>query len=156
VLNEYDLHPYLLKEYHNRWYLIAYNVERKAMRTYGLERIEKLETGEKKFTLDAGFEPDLFFKYSLGITERSEKPEQIELQFEAATGKYLVTQPIHVSQQIIQEDKDYITLGLHVLITTELINLILSFGHQVKVLKPKKLTTLVQRELEQTLKLYSN
>ena len=156
LLNEYELHPYLLKEYHNRWYLIAYNVERKAMRTYGLERIEKLETGIKKFSVDAGFEPDLFFKYSLGITERSEKPEHIELQFQTATGKYLVTQPIHSSQQIIKEDKNYITLGLHVLITTELINLILSFGHQVKVLKPKKLTTLVQRELEQTLKLYSS
>jgi predicted DNA-binding transcriptional regulator YafY len=156
LLNEYELHPYLLKEYHNRWYLIAYNVERKGMRTYGLERIEKLETGEKKFTIDSGFQPDLFFKYSLGITERSEKPEQIELQFESATGKYLVTQPIHASQHIIQENKKHIILGLNVLLTTELINLILSFGHQVKVLKPKKLTALVQRELEETLKHYSN
>ena len=155
LLNEYELHPYLLKEYHNRWYLIAFNVERKAMRTYGLERIEKLETGEKKFTIDSNFQPDLFFKYSLGITERSEKPEQIELQFQAAIGKYLVTQPIHSSQQVIKEDKSHITFGLHVLITAELINLILSFGHQVKVLKPKKLSTLVQRDLELTLKHYT-
>jgi predicted DNA-binding transcriptional regulator YafY len=156
VLNEYELHPYLLKEYHNRWYLIAFNVERNAMRTYGLERIEKLETAEKKFTIDPNFQPDLFFKYSLGITERSEKPEQIELQFEAATGKYLVTQPIHASQQIIKEDKNNITLGLNVLITTELINLILSFGHQVKVLKPKKLATLLQKELQKTLEHYNH
>jgi predicted DNA-binding transcriptional regulator YafY len=156
VLNEYELHPYLLKEYHNRWYLIAYNVDRKAMRTYGLERIEKLETGEKKFTVDPHFQPDLFFKYSLGITERSEKPERIELQFEAATGKYFVTQPIHSSQEITKADKHHITLGLHVLITAELINLILSFGHQVKVVKPKKLSTLVQKELEQTLEQYSS
>jgi len=155
LLNEYELHPYLLKEYHNRWYLIAYNVERKAMRTYGLERIEKLETGLKKFTVDSNFEPDLFFKHSLGITERSEKPEQIEMQFDASTGKYLVTQPIHASQHIIKEDKKHITIGLHVLITTELINLILSYGHQVKVIKPKKLATLVQRELQQTLEHYN-
>jgi predicted DNA-binding transcriptional regulator YafY len=137
VLNEYELHPYLLKEYHNRWYLIAYNVERKAMRTYGLERIEKLETGEKKFTLDPHFQPDLFFKYSLGITD-------------------LVTQPIHASQEIIKNDKNHITFALHVLITAELINLILSFGHQVKVLKPKKLSTLVQREIEKTLEQYTS
>ena len=125
------------------------------MRTYGLERIEKLETGLKKFTVDSNFEPDLFFKHSLGITERSEKPEQIEMQFDASTGKYLVTQPIHASQHIIKEDKKHITIGLHVLITTELINLILSYGHQVKVIKPKKLATLVQRELQQTLEHYN-
>ena len=154
-LNEYELHPYLLKEYHNRWYLIAYYVERKGIRTYGLERIEQLETAEKRFTVDAGFDADLFFKHSLGITERSEKPDKIELRFEAATGKYLVTQPIHSSQVIIKQDKQHITIGLHVLITTELINLILSFGHQVHVLKPTKLVKLVQEDLQRTLKLYS-
>jgi predicted DNA-binding transcriptional regulator YafY len=153
-LNEYELHPYLLKEYHNRWYLIAYNVERKGIRTYGLERIEHLETAEKRFSIDANFDADLFFKYSLGITERSEKPEKIELQFEASTGKYLVTQPIHTSQVIIKQDKQHITIGLHVLITTELINLILSYGHQVKVCKPTKLVKLVGEELKQTLDLY--
>lgn len=153
-LNEYELHPYLLKEYHNRWYLIAYNVERKGIRTYGLERIEHLETAEKKFTVEASFNADLFFKHSLGITERSEKPDKIELRFEASTGKYLVTQPIHSSQVVIQQDKQHIVIGLHVLITTELINLILSYGHQVSVLKPAKLVKLVEAELQQTLTLY--
>jgi predicted DNA-binding transcriptional regulator YafY len=62
---------------------------------------------------------------------------------------------MHPSQQIIKEDKKQITLGVHVLITTELINLILSYGHQVKVLKPKKLATLVLRELQQTLEHYN-
>jgi len=155
VLNEYELHPYLLKEYHNRWYLIAFNVDRKGMRTYGLERIEKLETGEKRFAMDATFNPDLFFKHSLGITERSEKPEKIELQFESSAGKYLVTQPIHPSQEVVKEDKKRITIGLHVLITTELINLILSYGHQVQVVKPKKLATMVQNELQQAINLYN-
>lgn len=155
VLNEYELHPYLLKEYHNRWYLIAFNVDRKGMRTYGLERIEKLETGEKRFTVDASFNPDLFFKHSLGITERSEKPEKIELRFESSAGKYLVTQPIHLSQDVLREDKKHITIGLHVLITTELINLILSYGHQVQVVKPKKLATMVQNELQQAINQYN-
>ena len=155
LLNEYELNPYLLKEYHSRWYLIAYNVERKGMRTYGLERIEKLETGDKRFSVDTSFNADLFFKHSLGITERTEKPEHVELQFESSTGKYLVTQPIHPSQKILKQDKKHTTLGMHVLITAELINLILSYGHQVKVLKPKKLATFVQQDLEQTLKLYT-
>lgn len=156
VLNVYELHPYLLKEYHNRWYLIAYNVERKGMRTYGLERIEKLETGEKRFQVDETFNPDLFFKHSLGITERSEKPENIVLRFDASTGKYLVTQPIHASQIVLKKDKLHITIGLNVLITTELINLILSYGHQVCVIKPKKLVDIIRTDLQKTLQHYGS
>jgi predicted DNA-binding transcriptional regulator YafY len=154
ILNEYELHPYLLKEFHNRWYLVAFNPQRNAVRTYGLERIEKLETAERKFTIDKSFDPDLFFKHTIGITERSEKPENIELRFESATGKYLETQPIHPSQETSRRDGNFVYVSLHVLVTTELINLILSFGHQVKVIKPKKLATKIQHELEQSLKLY--
>jgi predicted DNA-binding transcriptional regulator YafY len=130
-------------------------VDRKGMRTYGLERIEKLETGEKRFTVDASFNADLFFKHSLGITERSEKPEKIELRFESSAGKYLVTQPIHPSQEVLKTDKKFISIGLHVLITTELINLILSYGHQVQVIKPKKLVSMVQGELQKALEQYN-
>jgi predicted DNA-binding transcriptional regulator YafY len=155
VLNEYELHPYLLKEYHNRWYLVAFNPKRNAIRTFGLERIEKVETAERKFTLEKSFDPDLFFKHTIGITERSEKPEKIELRFESSIGKYLETQPIHPSQETSKRDGSYVYLSLHVLITNELINLILSYGHQVKVIKPQKLATQIHQELEQSLRLYS-
>ncbi|HEY8405158.1 MAG TPA: WYL domain-containing protein [Flavobacteriales bacterium] len=152
---EYELHPYLLKEYHNRWYLIAKEQQSGKIRTFGLERIESLELGEKKFTMDKNFNPDTFFKYSIGITERAEKPEQIVLSFEPVAGKFLKTQPIHPSQKVLKETAKEIQIGLNVLITQELINLILSYGPNVQVLKPMKLKNEIVALLKQTLSSYS-
>ena len=39
----YTLHPYAVKEFAKRWYLVAYCMERKGMRVYGLDRIRSLE-----------------------------------------------------------------------------------------------------------------
>jgi|694.fasta_scaffold55170_2 predicted DNA-binding transcriptional regulator YafY len=138
-VKEYDLHPYLLKEYHNRWYVVAFDVNGHGIRTFGLERIEKLETAEKKFTLDKNFNADHFFKYSIGITEISDKPQEVILSFDPVPGKFLLTQPIHVSQTLLEQNKNEIHIGLNVLITQELITFILGYGAGVRVLKPTKL-----------------
>jgi predicted DNA-binding transcriptional regulator YafY len=138
-VKEYDLHPYLLKEYHNRWYVVAFDVNGHGIRTFGLERIEKLETAEKKFTVDKNFNADHFFKYSIGITEISDKPQEVILSFDPVPGKFLLTQPIHVSQTLLEQNKNEIHIGLNVLITQELITFILGYGAGVRVLKPTKL-----------------
>ncbi len=143
-LKEYELHPYLLKEYHNRWYLVAFDVNSEAIRTYGLERIEKLETGEKKFVVDKNFNADHFFKYSIGITEISDKPQEVVLSFDPVPGKFLLTQPIHASQTVIEQGKSEIRIGLNVLITQELISFILSYGDGVRVIKPAKLSRQIE------------
>jgi predicted DNA-binding transcriptional regulator YafY len=151
---EYELHPYLLKEYHNRWYLVAKDSDNEKIRTFGLERIEHLETGDKKFTLDKNFNADLFFKYSIGITEKADKPQDIELSFDHVPGKFLATQPIHPSQHIISENKNNMVIGLKVLITPELISFILSYGPQVKVLKPSSLKQEIKKQLSESSSFY--
>jgi predicted DNA-binding transcriptional regulator YafY len=143
-LKEYELHPYLLKEYHNRWYLVAFDVNSEGIRTFGLERMERLETAEKKFTVDKQFNPDHFFKYSIGITEISDKPQEIILSFDPVPGKYLLTQPIHASQTLLNQSKNEIRIGLEVLITHELVSLILSYGSGVRVIKPTKLSRQIE------------
>jgi predicted DNA-binding transcriptional regulator YafY len=153
-IKEYELNPYLLKEYHNRWYLVALDLGSKAIRTYGLERIESLETGEKKFAVDKNFSPDNFFKYSIGITELADKPQDVVLSFDPVPGKFLLTQPIHSSQIVISESSKEVQIGLHVLITQELVSFILSYGSQVRVLKPGRLVKEIQAEVRKTLSKY--
>jgi len=151
---EYELHPYLLKEYHNRWYLIALEIGSSKIRTFGLERIEKIETGEKKFAIDKSFDADTFFKHSIGITERAEKPQEVVLSFDTVSGQFLKTQPVHSSQAIIKEGKNEIQIGLKVLITQELITFILGYGAQVKVLKPSSLIKEVHNQLKKAAERY--
>jgi predicted DNA-binding transcriptional regulator YafY len=153
-LKEYELHPYLLKEYHNRWYLVAMDNASKSIRTFGLERIDSIERAERKFTIDKTFDPDIFFKHSIGITEKQVKPSIVELSFAPVIGKFLVTQPIHSSQQIILESKSEIRIRLEVLLTPELYTFILGYGDQVKVLKPNALKKEILEKLNKATKNY--
>lgn len=153
-VREYDLQPYLLKEYHNRWYLVAREMESKGIRTFGLERIEFLETGIQKFQVDKSFDADLFFKYSIGITEKNDVPKEIQLAFDLVPGRFLLTQPIHSSQRLIKETKHEIVISLHVLYTPELFSFILSYGPQVRVIKPSGLKNQVLLLLKKSAEFY--
>lgn len=154
TVKEYALQPYLLKEYDNRWYLIGMEVNRNKYRTYGLERIQHLEMAERSFVPDPEFSASRFFQHSIGITEIAESPVKIELRFQPTAGRYILSQPIHASQHLVREDKTSVVIGLHVLLTQELFNLILHYGDQVEVLKPARLRTMIKERLEKALERY--
>lgn len=153
-LKAYDLHPYLLKEYHNRWYLIAKDAGTGKVRTFGLERVEYFEQEHARFVMDKSFDPDVFFKYSIGITEMKSKPQEVRLRFASVSGKFLMTQPIHPSQRVVREDQNGIEFSFKILLTQELISFILSYGNNVEVLKPEGLRNEVKSMLEMSLKNY--
>ena len=83
--------------------------------------------GERSFVPDPEFSASRFFQHSIGITEIAEAPVKIELRFRHTAGKYVISQPIHASQTTLKSSKEYIVIGLHVLLTQELFNLILQF-----------------------------
>lgn len=151
---EYELHPYLLKEYQNRWYLIAREANRGTIRTFGLERIEDMATAEKRFEPDPAFRPELFFEYSIGITEKPEPPSEVILRLSKVAGKFLLTQPIHATQELVEETNDNIVIRLRVLLTEELYSWILSRGQQCEVLQPFSLREEISFRLKQACSVY--
>ena len=148
TMRVYELHPYLLKEYKSRWYLIAWDAGKSAIRTFGLERIQSLQKGTRKFQVQPHFNPDSFFKFSIGITEKSGKPEKIQFSVAPAIGKFLKSQPIHPSQELLRENKEAFVFSLEVMVTPELIGFFLTYGSQLQVLKPAKLIQHMQTELQ--------
>lgn len=148
------VHPYFLKEYRNRWYLIALDNELKELRTFGLDRIESIETENKVNYIEKPEDAALFFSNTLGISEPHAKPEEVILCFSGHTGKYLLTQPLHSSQKLIKQEKDEISLSFYLTTNYELITYILGWGKRVKVLSPLSLQQRIKEELEMTAKLY--
>lgn len=155
VENVREFHPYLLKEYRNRWYVIGLDKREQKVKTFGLDRISSVRHVEKLFKPIESFNPDTYFKYSIGITTANNESEIIRLSFDSQQANYIRTQPIHESQTII-EDNEKLTIELNLIITPELIMQIQSFGSHVEVLKPKKLRNLIIEELRDNLKRYSN
>ncbi len=153
-VKDYVLHPYLLKEYVNRWYLISWNPERKAVATFGLERIEKLEVTTEVFEIAKSFNPDIIFKYSIGITESQSQPEKVRLKFDGYSGRFVMSQPIHTSQRVINESADQIEIELEVSLTEELYAFILSQGPRVEVLAPEVLKKEIQSRIARVFERY--
>lgn len=149
--------PYLLKEYSNRWYVIGYNHEKKVILTYGLDRISELKTLNKTYSIKADFSAEKIFKHSFGITSFFDtEPEIVILSFTPLQGKYIKTQPLHSSQIILTDNDKEFVISLKVLITYELIQHILSYGDEVKVIKPASLSKKVKTILNGAIKSYKS
>lgn len=120
-----------------------------------LDRITNIESCKSIYVSDDKFIPEDYFKYSFGITQMNEgKPEKVVLLFTSYEAPYILSQPLHHSQKIIYEDGDGLQIELYVYISYELIQTILSYGDQVKVIKPTGLKKKILEVLENNLKEY--
>jgi predicted DNA-binding transcriptional regulator YafY len=152
----YFFHPYLLKEYRNRWYVIGYNPEKQVTVVFGLDRIKgEVEITTETFVRNESFDPDLYFRYSLGITVVDEAPEKVVLRFSPLTAKYVESQPIHPSQTTLSNSAKGKDIQIEVCITRELIMQILSYGDEVEVISPESLRMRIAETLSESLDKYN-
>lgn len=142
------VHPYLLKEYRNRWYLIGLNEDLDQIRTYGLDRIQEITVNQEIEFFDSGFDPAEYFKSAIGIIAPETKPQGVLLKFAKNQGQYVITQPIHESQEIVQETETHVLVSLFVSPTYELISRILGWGAEVEVVEPEALRERVKSVIQ--------
>ncbi|MCC5917788.1 MAG: WYL domain-containing protein [Cryomorphaceae bacterium] len=145
---ERRLDPLGLKEYRNRWYLVGRDHKDGKVKTFGLDRMVKLEVTRRKFERLEGFSLDDYFQYSWGvIVGGSERPKAVELRFSPFQGKYIKSLPLHPSQEILIDDKNEVRVRLFVHPTYDFVMEILSMIPEVEVLKPKSLVDEVRRRV---------
>ena len=149
------VHPYLLKEYRNRWYLIGKSELKNKVITFGLDRISNLQTLENLFTVDSSFNPDYFFQHSIGITVFDEKPQEIIIKTNNILSKYLTSQPLHHSQQLteIHNNGDHL-FSYFLLVTYELKMTILGYGSDCEVIVPLSLREQIAEEIKKVASKY--
>ncbi len=136
---DHVLHPYLLKEYKGRWYVLGYSEARQNVITLALDRIEKLQEESKPYKPNTFLNINEYFKHTLGITHHKAPVEDVLLWFSPALSPYIKTQHLHSSQQIVKDDPEGLTIRLKLIINYELLSLLLSFCPDVCVLQPASL-----------------
>lgn len=153
----WHIHPYLLKEYDHRWYLVGLCEEKKSIGIFALDRIIDIKVSNLSFTGNDG-DTEEHFKDIIGITLLPQRSvETIELVFSARLAPYIRTKPLHRSQKIIQFFEDgAISLQINVCINPELIRLLLGYGKDVKVIKPDHLAQEIQRIIIALIEQYSH
>lgn len=149
-----EVHPYLLKEYRHRWYLVGYNAYREQVRTYALDRIRNLEELHEKEYKASGFKAEDYFKYSIGIIAPDGRPPLIKLAVQRNQAQYLINLPWHDSQNIETESEEEVVFSFRVHPTYEFRSLVLSLGKDANILEPRSLRKEMRKELEALLALY--
>jgi len=147
--------PYLLKEYDNRWYLYANFHNKGQLRTYGLERITDLKKSIQEYRSAEDFEPDAYFQDIIGVTlAAGQKPKKIEFEVFGYTVQYIQTKPLHKTQKLISSEKSKSIFEITLIPNYELESLFLSYGENIKVVKPKSLANKLKSRLNKSAKNY--
>ena len=135
------LHPYLLKEYKNRWFLNGENIETKIFFIYGIERISNLVLTGNYFVPKEGFDPKTNFENVIGIATRpfiKGLPEQdFVLSMKQEQGRYFKTLPWHPNHEILVDGKDEFRVKLHLLPNYEFMQILYQYCEKVTVLEPQ-------------------
>ena len=145
----YCLQPYLLKEYRNRWYLVGWDDQKNQIRTFGCDRILRLQVVEgTRFQVQKSFQPSHYFEHAIGITVLGNaKPEKIAFSCDLILAKYLKSQPLHPSQTLeIQADQAMVTLD--VMPTFELMQWLQAHAGELTVLSPDHVRNTVRNALQ--------
>jgi predicted DNA-binding transcriptional regulator YafY len=138
--NERIVAPYAIKEFKNRWYILAKDDRNEQIKTFALDRLSEMEITNQKFKLPHDYDPENIYRHSFGImAPNGDQPEEIILSFEPHQGKYIKTLPLHHTQQVIVDNEDELQVKLDLYITEDFIMELLSFGENVKILHPQSL-----------------
>lgn len=148
------IHPYFLKQYNNRWYLIGMSDdEHNNIVHVGLDRIINLVSANVPFIENAVIDNiDKYFEDIVGVTFPPErKIEHIVLKFSSHRYPYVKSKPIHKTQENHDEDR---IITLDVMLNKELESILLSFGHDIEILEPQEFRERFSKNIKETYEKY--
>ena len=148
--NTFDVEPYCLKLFHQRWYLVARSPYYNKVMIYALDRVHYLDTTSSRFTYPKDFFPDEFFDGCFGIIAGDgTELETVRLKVSAGQANYLRSLMLHETQIETQRNDEYSIFTLKVRPTFDFIQELLSNGADVEVLSPdwfrKEVAEIVKR-----------
>lgn len=153
--NDFDFHPYLLKEFRNRWFIIGRRKRVEAIMNLALDRIILVEKSDANYQAPTDFDPQKWFNDVIGVTVSPNMEAQETLLFITHLhAPYVMTKPLHHSQELVEKDHYGITVSLKVQHNFELEKLILGFGEGVQVLKPEKLKRRIKERMSWGMEAY--
>lgn len=149
------LHPYLLKQYNDRWHLIGAAEDGYAL-NFAIDRIEGFEPMPEKMYCECEEYLEDRFEDIVGVTlPKDSQPEEIVLWVADNYYPYIASKPLHGSQaeitdggelSILREQNSHLPRGRFLryecIINHELVNAILAMGHQAVMVMPERFNLL--------------
>ena len=136
-----SIFPYQLRQYNERWFLVASDKGYKTLSLYALDRIQSVEQLHIPFIEYSG-DLEAHFENVIGVSAHDNaEVDEVKLHISVSRFPYIETKPLHWSQTEIKKEStpNYRVIKLRVQINNELIASLLSLGEDVEVVEPKQL-----------------
>lgn len=147
--------PYALKEFKNRWYIIAKDLKDQETKSFALDRLSNFEITKQNFEYPDNYNVEQTYRYCFGIiSPNGQIPQDIILSFNAFQGKYIKTLPLHETQQVLVDNEKELKIKLKLCLSHDLMMELLSFGNNVKILEPKALANQIKQAHHDAYKQY--
>ena len=142
---EYTLDPYRLVYFRGGLYLYARAHEYGEVRTFAVERVQKMEVLEEGFEVPPDFNPSEYGRSAFGIA--GGEPQTVELVFRPAMAGYIQERTWHESQRLEEDPDGSVRLTMDVALGFELKAWVKGFLPDVKIVRPAELREEVAREV---------
>jgi len=130
--------PLHLTHRDGRWYMVGYDIDRTAMRTYALGRIQDVVLSEEWFERPKDFTVDRYFAAALGVMNGTEQ-HHVKIRFNPLAADHVKDRFWHESQTLTPLADGSLDLSLQLTDLLEVQRLILQWGGLAEALEPPEL-----------------
>jgi predicted DNA-binding transcriptional regulator YafY len=134
-------------------YLIGHDSQSGQLRTFKLERVQKAELTDERFSVPADFEPGALIGRAWGISDEDLVDVRVRFRDPQAAARATETR-WHPSQRELRADDNTVDLLFQVNGSLEIMPWILSWGGSVEVLEPPELRARIVATAHQLASLY--
>ena len=145
--------PYHLANRENSWYLVGFDLERQALRTFALPRIASATVTKATFTRPPDFSPEKFFASALGVLGGAGN-FQVTIRFTAAVAERVGEREWHESQEMRDLPGGGLELKLRLGALMEVEQWILGWGAAAEVTEPPELRESMRKTAASLVKIY--
>ena len=135
----------------NQWYLVCWDLDREAMRTFALVRMRKLMFPGKHFKRPEDFDIQQHLKDAFGVFV-SDTKHKVRVEFDSWAAQLIKEKNWHPAQEIIDLDEGRVEFRIELADLFEIERWILSWGSHAKVLGPTKLKNSIRKHAEAMLR----
>lgn len=153
-----NFHPFILKEFNNRWFIVGKKNGNDNIMTLALDRITNIEYNLDIPYINEDFDGDEYYKNTFGVTVLNDKQLlTVLVKIDKHNAPYVLTKPFHHSQKAIEKLEDgSMIFEVKVHHNFEFERLLLGFGESLEVLKPRILRKRLQQKLKSALSNYTS
>ena len=151
--SRFEARPYCLKQFKQRWYMVARTASSDTPWVYGLDRIRSLKRLGKSYDIPEKFSAEEYFRNFYGVCVGME-PVDIEIKVHKSQAEYFRSLHLHGSQNEIPDDEDHTIFRYHIAPTFDFKQEIISKMDDVEVLSPESFRKEIKDTVDRMAELY--